>query len=74
MENKGLNATIEKLVEAQQKILNLHCFGTPEYEKQKQELLNSLGYVKGGGKKINRTYRKKKNGIKGTRKTRKTAS
>jgi hypothetical protein len=70
MENKGLNTTIENLVEAQQKLLNLYCTGTPEYEKQKQELLNSLGYVKGGGKKINRTYRKKKNGnkIKNTRK------
>jgi hypothetical protein len=64
MENKGLNATIENLVEAQQKLLNIYCAGTPEYEKQKQDLLNSLGYVKGGGKKINHTYRKKRNGNK----------
>ena len=61
MENKALNKAIEKIVESQQQLLGLYCVGTPEYEKQKIDLLKSLGYVTLGGKKIIRTYRKKKN-------------
>jgi hypothetical protein len=74
MENKGLKAAIEELVISQQQLGKSFCIGTPEYEKQRQELLkpfNLLLNTKKGGKKITNTRRNKKNGNTRISKTRK---
>lgn len=62
MENNSLSSTREALVETIQRQLGMYCIGTPEYEKQKKEFLSLFtNESKKGGKKINRTVRKKRN-------------
>jgi hypothetical protein len=60
MENKDLSSSREALVTSALHFINQYCVGTPEYEKQKQELISALTNNKKGGKKINHTVRRKK--------------